>query len=162
MNNKPSNRISNLLWPLNFPYIPGNVLLELMPKCQPLLILVSLRLLLTQWTSYQIRNLEGCACAGNTGSVSPPSRVSDPDMHLGTCMTHVPWCMPGSVKYGFRGSRWRWKHSRHSRRMHKPQFYVSGKRPMQSSWWMRELLCKTLFISGYLCFRINLDQESIN
>ena len=23
--------------------------------------------------------------------------VSDPDMHHGTCVTHVPWCMPGSL-----------------------------------------------------------------
>ena len=24
-------------------------------------------------------------------------RVSDPDMHHGTCLTHVPWCMSGSL-----------------------------------------------------------------
>ena len=23
--------------------------------------------------------------------------VSDPGMHRGTCVTHVPWCMPGSL-----------------------------------------------------------------
>ena len=28
---------------------------------------------------------------------SPPPRVSDSDMHHGTCVTHVPWCMPGSL-----------------------------------------------------------------
>ena len=27
---------------------------------------------------------------------SPPTRISDPDMHHGTCVKHVPWCMPGS------------------------------------------------------------------
>ena len=26
--------------------------------------------------------------------------VSDPGMHHGTCMTHVPWCMPGSLTCG--------------------------------------------------------------
>ena len=26
--------------------------------------------------------------------------VSDPSMHHGTCMTHVPWCMPGSIIRG--------------------------------------------------------------
>ena len=59
-----------------------------------------------------------------------PPRVSDPDMHHGTCVTHVPWYMPGSLASGFHWSRWRGKRSRHSRRMRNPQFYVSGKRPM--------------------------------
>ena len=64
------------------------------------------------------------------GTFSPPPRISDPDMHHDTCVTHVPWCMPGSLTSGFLWSRWRWKRSRHSRRMRNPQFYVSGKRPM--------------------------------
>ena len=54
-------------------------------------------------------------------------RVRDPDRHHDTCVTHVPWCMPGTLTSGFLWSRW---HSRHSRRMRNPQFYVSGKRPM--------------------------------
>ena len=61
---------------------------------------------------------------------SPPSRIGDPHMHQGTCVTHVPWCMSGSLAGGFLWSRWRKKPSRHSRRMRKSQFYVSGKRPM--------------------------------
>ena len=32
---------------------------------------------------------------GMPGTISPPSRVSDPDMHHGTCRTHVSWCLPG-------------------------------------------------------------------
>ena len=32
---------------------------------------------------------------GMPGTFSPPPRVSDPDMHHGTCVMHVPWCMPG-------------------------------------------------------------------
>ena len=67
---------------------------------------------------------------GRPGTFSPPPRVSDPDMHHGTCVMHVPWCMPGSLTNGFLWSRSRGKRSRHSRRMHNPQFYVSGKRPM--------------------------------
>ena len=57
--------------------------------------------------------------------------VSNPGMHHGTCVTHVPWCMSGSLTCGGRGKR-----SRHSRRMRNPQFYVSGKRPMEthSTW----------------------------
>ena len=64
------------------------------------------------------------------GTFSPSARVSDPDMHHGTCVTHVPWCMPGSLTSGFPLSRWQRKLSRHYRRMRSPQFYVSCKRSM--------------------------------
>ena len=67
---------------------------------------------------------------GIPGTFSPAPWVSDPDMHHGTCVTHVPWCMPGSLCSGFLWSRWWGKRSRHSRPMRNPQFYVSGKRPM--------------------------------
>ena len=56
-----------------------------------------------EWASYQIRKIAGCACAGNAGNVSPRRQfqrkplVSDPGMHHGTCVTHVPWCMSGSL-----------------------------------------------------------------
>ena len=55
------------------------------------------------WASYQIRKIAGCACAGNAGNVFPRRRfqrkplVSDPGMHHGTCETHVPWCISGSL-----------------------------------------------------------------
>ena len=55
------------------------------------------------WASYQIRKIAGCACAGNGGNVSPRRQfqrkplVSDPGMHHGTCVTHVPWCTSGSL-----------------------------------------------------------------
>ena len=58
------------------------------------------------WASCQIRKIAGCACAGNAGNVFPRGRlqrkllVSDPDMHHGTCVTHVPWCMSGSLNRG--------------------------------------------------------------
>ena len=68
--------------------------------------------------------------SGMPGTFSPPSRVSDPDMHHGTCVTHVPWCIPGSLTSGFLWNRWRGRRSRHSWRMRNPQFYVSGKRPI--------------------------------
>ena len=68
---------------------------------------------------------------GMPGTFPPPSRVSDPDMHHGTCVTHVPWSMPGSLISGFLWNRWRGKRSRHSRRMRNTHFYVSGKRPMR-------------------------------
>ena len=64
------------------------------------------------------------------GMFSPPPLVRDPDMHHGTCVTHVPWCMSESLTSCFLWSRWRGKRSRHYRRMCNPQFYVSGKRPL--------------------------------
>ena len=76
------------------------------------------------WASCQIRQIMGCACAGNAGNVFPPSRVSDPDMHHGTC------CMPRSLTSGFLRSWWQGKRSRHYRRMYNPQIYVPGKRPV--------------------------------
>ena len=51
--------------------------------------------------------------------------VSDPGMQHGTCVTHVSWCMSGSLTRA--GGE---KRSRHSRRMRNLQFYISGKRPM--------------------------------
>ena len=61
---------------------------------------------LSPWASYQIRKIGVCACAGNAGNVFPHRRfrmkplVSDPGMHHGTCVTHVPWCMSGSLTCG--------------------------------------------------------------
>ena len=51
--------------------------------------------------------------------------VSDPAMHHGIFVTHVPWCTSGSLTYDREE-----KCSRHSRRMRNPQNCVSGKRPM--------------------------------
>ena len=70
------------------------------------------------------------------GTFSPPLRDSNPDMHHGTCVTHVPWCMPGSLTSGFLWNQWRGKRSQHCRRMHNPQFGVSGKRPMDLERWI--------------------------
>ena len=81
---------------------------------------------LTRYVKLQVAHAPGMP-----GTFSPPPRVSDPDMHHGTCVTHVPWCMLGSLTCGFLWSRWRGKRSRHSRRMRNPQFYLSGKRPIE-------------------------------
>ena len=58
------------------------------------------------WASYQIRKIAG---AHAPGKFSPPPRVNDPGMHHGTCVTHVPWCMPGSLTNDFLWSRRRGK-----------------------------------------------------
>ena len=87
---------------------------------------------LSQWASCQRSKIAGCACAGNIVTFSSPPPVSDPHMHHGTGLRPVPWCMPGSLTSGYLWNR-RWgKCSRHSRRMRNPQFYVSGKRPMDN------------------------------
>ena len=66
-----------------------------------------------EWTSYQMRKVAGCACAGNAGNVFPPPRVSDPGIHpgihRGTCVTHVLLYMPGSLTIGYLWSRLREK-----------------------------------------------------
>ena len=72
----------------------------------PVPLLSDYHQLANPWASYQIRKIAGCACAGNAGNVFPRRRfqrkplVSDPDMHHGTCVTHVPWCMSGSLTCG--------------------------------------------------------------
>ena len=89
--------------------------------------------LMELWASYQIRKIAGCACAGNAGNVFPRRRfqrkpiVSDPGMHHGTCVTHVPWCMSGSLTCGDGETFPAFPAHAH------PQFYVSGKRPMAST-----------------------------
>ena len=78
---------------------------------------------------YLGRGIVGCACEVNAGNVFALTR-----------MTHVPWCMPGSLTCVILWSWWRRKRSRHSRRMRNPQLYVSAKRPMARSsipWWLK-------------------------
>ena len=67
---------------------------------------------------------------GMPGTFSPSSRVSDPDMHHGTCVTHVPWCMSGSLTSGFLWSRWRGKTFPAFPAHAQPAMLLSGKRPM--------------------------------
>ena len=78
------------------------------------------------WASCQIRTIEGCQCTGKAWNISPLHR----GWAIPTCVTHMPWCKPGSLTSGILWSRWRRKRSQHSRRMRNPQFCVSGKRPM--------------------------------
>ena len=80
------------------------------------------------------------------GTFSPPPRVCDPDMHHGTCVTHMSWCMPGLLTSGFLWSRRRGKRSRHSRRMHNVQVHVSCKRPMKYNDIQDPAVCGTLDI----------------
>ena len=97
---------------------------------------------------------------------SQASRVSDPDMHHGTCVTHVPWCMSGSVTRSFLWSRWWGKLCRHSRRMRNLQFYVSGKRPIghcgNDCWWDAFGKCNVIRCWHWLiCIYIQLQFNRI-
>ena len=96
------------------------------------------------WASCQIRKIAGAHAPGMPGTFSPSPQVSDPDMHHGTCVTHVPWCMPGSPTSGFIWNRRRGETiPAFPARMRNLQFYVSGKRPMM--WWERWLSTSWIF-----------------
>ena len=81
---------------------------------------------------------------GMRGTFSPQPRLKDPDMYHGTCVAHVPWCMPGSLTSGFLSIRWQIKLSQLSRRMRNPQMYVSVKRPVND-----HLICQEYTIVQY-------------
>ena len=70
---------------------------------------ISLRTLLTMWSGHwplaRYVKLRVAHAPGMPGTFSPSPRVSDPGMHHDTCMTHVPWCVPGSLTSGFLWSR---------------------------------------------------------
>ena len=73
----------------------------------------------------------GVVGVGGWGWVGGGGGCSDPDMHHGTCVTHVPWCMPGSLtSRRFLWRQWRGKRCRCSHHMRSPQDSVSGKRLM--------------------------------
>ena len=58
------------------------------------------------WTSYQIRKNGGLGMRRECREYYPRHRlqwkplVSDPSMHHDTCVTHVPWCISGSLNCG--------------------------------------------------------------
>ena len=58
------------------------------------------------WAFYQIGKFAGCPCRGGIPRhpLEMNPTVSDPGMHYGTCVTHVPWCMSGSLTRGGGGS----------------------------------------------------------
>ena len=102
--------------------IPGNQ--------YPLIYHISICYTQVTLASYQIRIIAGCACAGNAGNVFPRRRfqrkllVSDPGMHQGTCVTHVPWCMRDRLPAVTGKTFPAFPAHAH------PQFCASGKRPM--------------------------------
>ena len=101
---------------------------------------------------------------GMPGTFSPPPRVSDPDMHHGTCVTHVPWCMPGSLTSVFFLSRW-WGKTFPAFPAHaQPANLLSGKRPMMkgSTYKRNIVVCQPLqFLqqSGSPCHPTNYSAD---
>ena len=61
----------------------------------------------------------------------PRRELAIPTCITARAVTHVPWCMPGSLTSDFLWSSWWGKRSRHSRLMHNPQIFVSGRRPIE-------------------------------
>ena len=94
----------------------------------------------------------GVHAPGMPGTFSPSPQVSDPNMHHGLCVTHMPWCMTGSLTSDFLWNRWRGKRSRHSRRIRNLQFYLSGKRPMAKV----SLLYSGPFLSLYFLMTVGM------
>ena len=89
--------------------IPGTSTHNVMPDCTELRQrdYKGRRSSYLPWASCQIRKIAGAHARGMPGTFSPSPLVSDPDMHHGPCVTHVPWCMPGSLTSGFLWNR-RW------------------------------------------------------
>ena len=55
---------------------------------------------LSTWASYQMRKMRVTHALGMPGTFSPAPTSKDPGMDHGTCVTHVPWCMSGSLTCG--------------------------------------------------------------
>ena len=74
-------------------------------------------IVIPHWPLTRYVNLRVAHAPRMRGTFSPPPRISDPDMHHGACVTHEPWCMPGSVTGGFLWNWWQGKCCRHSQHM---------------------------------------------
>ena len=86
------------------------------------------------YASYQIRKIAIAHALGMLGTFSPPPRISDPDMHHGTCVTRVPWWMhAGVANRRFPLKSVSGKTFPAFPAMHNPQFYASGKSPISSA-----------------------------
>ena len=79
---------------------------------------------LTRYVKLRVAHAPGIPGTFSRHRLQRKPLVSHPGMHHGTCVTHVPWYMSGSLTRGG-GKRYR-----HSRCMHSLQMYVSGKRPI--------------------------------
>ena len=88
------------------PYTDWLILMPVLPHW---LIQILIRWVSLSWASCQIRKIAGAHAPGMPGTFSPSPQLNDPEMHHGTCVTHVPWCMPGSLTSSFLCNRRRGK-----------------------------------------------------
>ena len=101
MNAAPHMLVTSIFWSLEIVDLWWFVSLK-----STLKVTNSCACVISPWASNQIRNIAGCACARIAGNVFPRRRlqrkplISDPGMHHGTCVTHVPWCMLASLASG--------------------------------------------------------------
>ena len=104
------------------------------------------------WASYQIRKIAGCSYARNAGNVIPATDLKgNHQLAFPACITAHVWPLSDKKPMGFLSDsghahavmhagitklRWQGKRSRHSGCMRNPQYYISGKRPMEvhSQW----------------------------
>ena len=107
---------------ISYRRYPGNTICQIISSHG---IISSVQIFCAHGPFARYAKLQVVHAPGMPGTFCPPLGVSDPDMHHGTCVTHMPWCMTGSPTSCFRSSRWRGKRSR---RMRNLQFCVSGKR----------------------------------
>ena len=98
-----SNSMSYCSLVLSHRFVPMLCIICIIHTVRVIVVIIlslAVYLLQSQWASCQI-----CEIAGMPGTFSPTTRLSDPDMHHGTCLTHLPWCMPGSLTSSFLWSR---------------------------------------------------------
>ena len=68
-----------------------------LPYSHKFINLINLRLFSSHGPLARYVKLRVAHAPGMPGTFSPPPRVSDPDIRHVTCVTHVQWCMPGSL-----------------------------------------------------------------
>ena len=113
------------------------------------------------WPLTRYSKLRVAHALGVPWTFSPPPRICDPDMHHGTCVMHMPWCMTRSLTSGFLWSR-RGKSSRHTRCMRNPQLYVSGNRNFCFQWNLIEKYSGIGLIDGRMILVPILHQIYVN
>ena len=92
----------------------------------------------------------------------PGPWVSDPDMHHGTCVTHVPWCILGPLTSGFLWSRWRGKRSQHPGACETHSFTYLVRGPCDSLLIRRAFPCHNVAVNALCrCDRLERCMTSI-
>ena len=80
--------------------------------------------------------------------------ISDSGTHHRSCGAHLRHAR-AVIHIGIAYSRWRGQRYRHSRRMRNPQFYKSGKMPMQMLSTLQHIFLHHWFIHSYFALNYN-------